>query len=116
MGKGSVHQGVSARSSLVEHLSRVEYSVRVEDAPEFAHHPHRGIPGELGQERLLGHADAVLAGDGAAETNGLCEYLFEGLLDAMHLIFVALVCQEGGVQIAVAHVAEGADAQLDRKS
>ncbi len=43
--------------------------------------------------------------------DGLVEDLFHGGFDAVHFVGVVFVGEEGGVQVAVAHVAEGADAQ-----
>ena len=41
------------------------------------------------EEALLRQADAVFAGDGAAELEGKVEDLGHGLLDAVHLVGVA---------------------------
>ena len=54
----------------------------------------------------------MFAGDGPAPADGFIENLFEGLLHAVHFLLVPFVGQESGMEIAVAHVAEGADAQL----
>lgn len=43
--------------------------------------------------------------------DGFVEDLFEGFLDVVHLL-VAFVGEESGMQIAIAHVAKRADAQV----
>src|SRR5512140_3774673 len=55
----------------------------------------------------------MFAGDGAAQANGFIEDFFEGFLDAMHFLLVPFVSEEGRVQVAVAHVTEGADLELE---
>ena len=53
----------------------------------------------------------MLAGDGPAELQRSSDDVVERMVDAVHLVGVALVGEEGRVQVAVAHVAEGADLQ-----
>lgn len=60
----------------------------------------------------LGFADAVFAGDGAAEVDGELEDFSEGVFDPGHFDGVAFVGEDGGVEVAVAHVAEVGDAEL----
>ena len=84
----------------------------VEGGAEGAHEAHLGIAGEFGEESLFGDADAVFAGDGTAEADGFVEDLVEGQFDAVHFLGVAFVGEEGGVEVAIAHVSEGADAEL----
>ena len=54
----------------------------------------------------------MLSGDGAAEFHGLGEDLLHCHLHTVHLLFILFVGEEGGVQVAVTHVAEGADPEL----
>ena len=71
-------------------------------------------PDLLAQEGLLGEADAVFAGDRAAEAERPVEDLVERPVHAVHFVVVAFVGQERRVQVAVAHVAEGADVEVVR--
>src|SRR5216117_2685746 len=97
---------------LIEHLPRIQNSVRVQRAAQFAHHLHLCIAGKLWQKTFLRQADPVFAGDRAAEPDGFIKDFLKGLFHAVYLILVALVREEGRMQIAVAYVAERADAEL----
>ena len=65
----------------IEHFSTVEDAFGIEDGAEGAHDFHLGVAGEFREERFFGEADAVFAGDGAAEANGFVEDFFEGFFD-----------------------------------
>src|SRR5438445_191415 len=80
-------RGSAIRAS-VEHLSAIQNPVRVQHAPQLAHHAHLGVAGELREERFLRDADAVFAGDRAAETDGFAENFFERFLHAVHFVGV----------------------------
>ena len=67
---------------------------------------------ELGHELHLLDADAVLAGDAAAEVDALVEDLVARQQDALHLLGVALVEQQDRVDVAVAGVKDVGDAQV----
>jgi len=56
--------------------------------------------------------DAVFAGDRAAEAHGEIEDLLHREFDAGHFGGVPFVSEKGRVQVAVTHVAEGADLQI----
>ncbi len=55
---------------------------------------------------------AFPAGDGATESDGFVEDLVESEFHAVHFLMVPFVGEERGMEISVAHVAEGADAEL----
>lgn len=97
---------------VIEHFAGVQNAGGIERFAEFAHDAHLGVTGEFRQEGFLGDADAVFAGDGAAEANGFVENFVEGQFDAVHFFLVAFVGKEGRMQIAVAHVAESANTEI----
>src|SRR3546814_10411896 len=69
-----------------------------------------------GHEVALGHADAVLARQRAAERERQCEQPRQRGLRAHGLRGVVRVEQAVGVQVAVAGVAEGDDRQVELRS
>src|SRR2546422_477000 len=83
----------------------------IEGAFQRPHHVEAGLTGESFQKFLLRETDAVLAGNRAAELNCFLEYLAEGSVDALDFVLVALVAEEGRMQVAVAEVAEDANLQ-----
>ncbi len=93
----------------IKHLAGVQNALGVESGPEFAHDSHLRLAGEFREELFLGKADAVFAGDGTAEADGLVKYLLKRLVLSLDFICVAFVCEKSRVQITVAHVTEGTD-------
>ena len=77
--------------ALSKDLARIEDGVGVERCLELAHEIDAGLARRGFEPRSLGEADAVFAGDGAAELERLLEDLVEGAMDALHLLLVALV-------------------------
>jgi hypothetical protein len=99
------------QSNILPGLSRPRSKIGIEGALDLAHQIEARVAHLLPEPRLLGQADAVLAGDGAAELEGARHDLLERVVHALHLVGVALVGEERRVQVAVAHVAERADLQ-----
>lgn len=62
--------------------------------------------------RRFDGTDAVFAGDGAAQFDGGGKNLLERLLHASDFLRVAGIGRAGGMEVAVARVAEGADEQV----
>ena len=92
-------------SPTLEHLSRVEDPVRVEQALDAAHQRQEVAVLEL--ERLqLAATDAVLARARAAAGQGIDDEAFDELVGARHLVRVVDVDLEADVHVAVAGVAE----------
>ena len=95
--------------ALIKNLPRIQNPVRIERAAEFAHDTHLGVAGEFGKKTFFGEADTVLAGDRAAKSNGFVENFPKRFFDAVHFVFVSFVGKNSRMQVAVGHVAEGAD-------
>ena len=66
----------------------------------------------FGQESFFGNAHAVFAGDRATQLDGVVENFLHRVFHPLHFLHVALVGEKSGMQVAIAHVAESADAQL----
>src|ERR1051326_943367 len=98
-------------AALSEHFPRIENSIGIQNPPQFPHHPHLRISGELWQKRLLRYAHTVFSGNCAPQPNRLLENLFECLLNPCHFFFIALVSEKRRVQVSIAHMAESANLQ-----
>jgi len=68
-------------------------------------------PAWRGRNSFLASPIPCSPGDGATEVDGFLEDFGERVVNPPDFLGVALVTEEGRVQVAVAHVAEGADAQ-----
>ena len=64
------------------------------------------------EPRFFGESDSVFTGDGAAAPEGFVDDFVEGLVDASHLVVIFFVSEKSGVEVAVAHVSEGAHQQV----
>ena len=85
--------------------------MRVEDVLDAAHERADGGVERFAQVGLLGVADAMLAGDLSAQFVCLCVEFFEdGRERPLPGVFGEVVAQGVDVEVAVAGVAEGADA------
>ena len=99
------------RNALVEEdLSRIEAAVGIEGVLDPAHDPHPALAELTQQVALLGDADPVLAGDRSAHGEDLFVEFGEEGVDVVDLLGVAFVGDGRGVEVAVAGVAEGGDA------
>ena len=84
----------------------------IESTPDFLEDAHLNLTCKIREEAFLGNADSMLSGNRATDPDGFLENLLEGALNPMHFRLVALIGQEGGVQVAITHVAKGSDFEL----
>src|SRR5262249_53285034 len=94
-----------------EYLVGIRALLGIEDRAQADHGEE--IVGREEQRHLgdLLHADAVLAGDAAAERNARLEYLAARRQHPLHLVRVTLVEQQNGMDVAVAGVEAVPDAE-----
>ncbi len=92
-----------------EDLSGIEAAVRIEGVLDPAHDPHPPLAELAQQVALLGDADPVFAGDGAAHGEHLFVEFGEEGVDVGDLLAVAFVGDGRRVKVSVAGVAEGGD-------
>ena len=99
----------------MEHLSAkrrndlpcVDEVLWVECLLDAVHHLDGGVVKLVPQQLHLAPADAVLAGAGAAQPDGVLGDLLRHREDAVHLRGVRLVVGDHRVEVAIAHVAKG---------
>ena len=95
----------------VENLPRIQDAVRIERVLELFHQRETRAADRGGEKCFLRQSDAVFAGNRPAECERVVENFVHRAFHARHLVGVAFVGEESGMQISIAHVAEGADAQ-----
>src|SRR5262249_17956985 len=95
-----------------QHLRGAAPALRVEGVPQRDHRGQVLGAEQLGHERHLLDADAVLACDAPPHRDALVEDLVARPQDALHLVGVALVEQQDGMDVPVPRVEDVGDADL----
>jgi hypothetical protein len=95
-----------------EHLAGAAATFRIKRRLQPGHHQEIFGSKELGHEADFFHANAVLAGDAAAAADAFIQNLMTGRQHSPHLVGVALIEQQYGVNVAVAGMENVADANL----
>jgi len=98
---------LNVRRGLIEDFSGVQKVFGVEGALDLFKKGVRARVALEGQVGFFGEADAVFAADGAAAAEGFDGDFAGGGAHALHRRGVAFIGEVGGVEIAVARVAEG---------
>ena len=84
----------------------------IESTPDFLENAHLNRTCKIREEAFFGNADSMLSGNRATELDGFLENLLEGALNPMHFRLVALIRQEGGVQVAITYLPKGSNFEL----
>src|SRR5690606_27080822 len=95
----------------IDEFSWVKQFVRIHCLLHQPQQRIRRVAHLAAEEGLFGEADAVFAGDGSASLEGLVDDGGQREFDAVHLLGVTLVGEDGRVKVAVAEVAEGGDGE-----
>ena len=94
---------------LNKHLARIENAVRIEDFFDFFHYRKRRRVDRHIEILRFDVADAVFAGDRAAESYGESESFFDAFSRSRDRFGIVAVAHEIDVNIAVAGVSEVGD-------
>src|SRR4051794_36136671 len=92
-------------------LAGVQPRIGVEEELQAADRLERLVAEQLGHQLIFLHADAVLAGDGAARLNAVGENLFAAGARLFEVARYARVEQDDGMHVAVAGMEDVADDQ-----
>ncbi len=95
-----------------EHLAGAAAAFRVKRRLQPGHHQEIFRSKELWHEVDFFHADAVLSGDAAAAPDAFIQNLMTSSQYSFHLVGMALIEQQNGVNVAVAGMENVADANL----
>ncbi len=94
-------------------LCRDSGSTRIEGIVDAAHQGEVGVGEEQGHEFALFHANAVLAGEAAADFDAIANDFGGGFQGALELLGVARIVEHDGVEIAITGVKDVADPKAE---
>ena len=94
-----------------EDFAGVERTIGIEGIVDAAHEVEIGVGKKKGHEPGLFHADAVLAGERAADFHAVANDFGGSLHGALELTFVAGIVKNNGMKIAVAGVEDVANVE-----
>src|SRR5713226_8451646 len=92
---------------------RIEGGIGIEGVVDAAHEIEIGIGEEERHKLGFFHADAVLAGERAADFDAIADDFGGGPEGAFELLFVARIEEHDGVEVAVAGVEDVADLKAE---
>ena len=103
--------GFAAAFTERENFAGIERALGIEGVVDAAHEIEVGVGEEKRHEFAFFHADAVFAGEAAADFDAIANDFGGGLHGALELRVVAGIVENDGVKIAVAGVKDVADVE-----